>query len=264
MKYLFIAFILLSTADFANAQNQSEKEEVENFINRFNKKMDTVTWLCEYDDIAWRTSDSVFATPKEEQSRLGSEWFCYKKGDTWHASYGKYSNGKYEMVYHYTVDTNNTIHRVYSVIDTSISNSFCRALINATSLLDKYPDTIKVRFNQYIKRNPDSLISVYFFPAFTENGIAVSGGEFYYLFDVNGNNLISKSEYSQGYVGYKPDPKREIWLDYKNVDEATLGSAFFVWYYRKYFDRIVIDAKKFKSTVFHDEKGYYWVHAKKD
>ncbi len=226
--------------------------------------MDTVTWLCEYDNIAWWTSDSVSASPAEEQSKLGAEWFCFKKEDLWHAAYGKFVNGQYQMAYHYVVDTNNSIRRSYSTIDTFTSNSFCRGLINGTNLLNKYPDSIKVKFNQYIKRNQDGTIAVWFFPAFTSKGIAVWGGEFYYLFDSTGNNLVLKSEFSQGYKGYKPDPKKEIWLEYENVDEPTLGGAFFVWYYRTYFDRIVVDAKKIKSTVFHDEKGYYWVHATKD
>lgn len=265
MKPLLLSFLLLSAFCINETQAQSEQDQIQKFIMRFNLKMDTVSWLCEYDNIAWWTSDSVYATPKEEQSKLGAEWFCFQQQDLWHALYGKFTNGQYQMAYHYTVDTNQSIRRVQESIDTSVSNSFCRALKNGSNFLDKYPDSIKVRFNQYIKRNDDRTISVWFLPAFTTNGIAVWGGEFYYVFDATGNSLISKSEYSQGYEGYKPDRKQEIWLDYAKVDEPTLGAAFFVWYYRTYFDRIVIDAKKFKSTVFHDDqKGYYWVHAKKE
>ncbi len=138
-------------------------------------------------------------------------------------------------------------------------------MVNANKLLNDYPDSIRVRFNQYIRRNSDNTLSIWLLPAFTTNGIAVYGGEFYYLFDSTGNNLISKTEYAQGYKGFKPDPKKEIWLNYETKDEPTLGSIFFIWYYRKYFDRIIVDAKKFKSTLFHDnEKGYYWVHAVKE
>ena len=72
-------------------------------------------------------------------------------------------------------------------------------------------------------------------------------------------------EYSQGYRGFKPDKKMEIRLDYTNLDEPSLGGIFFVWYYRKYFDRIILTSKKFNSAVFHDEPNtYYWIHDSKN
>lgn len=247
------------------AQVDSGQKKVDAFIKRFNLKMDTVSWLCEYDNIAWWTSDSVYATSKEEQAKLGAEWFCFKIGDIWHAVYGKYANQNYDMVYHYEVDTTWLVKRVYTKVDSSLLNAYSRALVNAGKMIIEYPDTIKVRFNQFIRRNQDKSLSIWFLPAFTTNGIAVYGGEFHYVFDEGGNNLLYKSEYSQQYKGFKPDSKKEIWLNYENKDEPTLGSIFFVWYYRKYFDRIVADARKFRSTLFHDEeKSYYWVHAVKD
>ena len=264
MKKLSLITIALIISNIINAQELSEKNQIDSFIKQFNQKMDTVEWLCWYDNIAWWTSDSVYASPKEDQAKLGSEWFCFENNSIWHATYGKYENGEYKMAFHYTVDSNQIITRVYTPIDTGITNSFSRALLNGSTLLSIYPDSIKVRFNQYIKKMPNGTISVWFLPAFTTKGIAVYGGEFYYLFDSTGNNLISKFEFSSVYKGFKPDPKKEIWLEYEKVDYPTLGSIFFVWYYRKYFDRIVINAKKFKSTVFHDEKGFYWVHAKKE
>lgn len=263
MKHLIIIIFSFSGL-FTTAQESSEKQIVDGFIKRFNSKMDTVYWLCQYDDIAWWTSDSVSATPKNEQAKLGSEWFCFNQGNIWHAVYGKYENNQFQMVYHYEVDTNRVVRRVYIQVDTLTQNSYSRALINARQIQAKYPDTIKVRFNQYIRRNADKSLSVWLLPAFTTNNVAVYGGEFQYVFDQSGNTLISKIEYSQGYRGFKPDTKKEIWLSYENVDEPTLGAIFFVWYYRAYFDRIVVDARKFKSTVLHDkENGYYWVHGVK-
>lgn len=253
---LFISFI-------ANAQNDSERKPIDEFMKRFYQKLDTVYWLCKYDDIAWWTSDSVYASGKEEQKKLGKEWFCFEEGKLWHALYGKYRDNQFDAVFHYTVDSNGIVQRSYNPVDSVLTNSFSRALINAKRLLIQ-SDTSNIRFNQYIKRNDDNSISVWLLPAFTTNSIAVYGGEFYYQFDPGGNSLIRKFEYSQEYKGFKPDAKKEIWLEYVDVDEPTLGSIFFVWYYRRYFDRIVIDAKKFKSTIFHDDsKGYYWVHGTK-
>jgi len=261
MRKLF-TLIILAFSISVNAQD-SEKEIVDTYMKRFYQKLDTVQWLCTYDDIAWVTSDSVYATPKEEQQKLGSQWFCFQQDNIWHAAYGKYEKNSFTLVYHYCVDTNNVIKRVNSEIDSSLTNSFSRALIKSNDQLNLRKDSVRIQFNQYIKKNNDSTISVWLLPAFTTKGFAVYGGEFYYLYDKTGNNLLKKSEFAQEYRGFKPDPKKEIWLEYETVDEPTLGSIFFVWYYRKYFDRIVADAKKFKSTVFHDEKGYYWVHAVK-
>jgi hypothetical protein len=264
MKLIFVVSFLLSSL-LSYSQKSLETNQIDAFIERFNLKMDTVNWLCEYDDIAWWTSDSVYMTPKEEQARLGSEWFCFRKEKVWHALYGKYQDNQFVTVYHYEVDSLQIIRRVSSPVDTSILNSSARALVNGSKQVNNFPDSVKVRFNQYIRRNPDNSLSVWFLPAFTAKGIAVYGGEFYYLFDASGNNLISKTEYSQGYKGFQPNPKKEIWLNYEGREEPTLGSIFFIWYYRKYFERIVVDAKKIKSTLFHEkDKGYYWVHAVKE
>ncbi len=113
-----ITLLLLFCGLFSFAQESSERKVVDAFMNGFNLKMDTVYWLYEYDNIAWWTSDSVYATPKEEQAKLGSEWFCFKRDNVWHAVYGKYQDNKFDMVYHYEVDTNQLIKRVYTQIDT--------------------------------------------------------------------------------------------------------------------------------------------------
>jgi hypothetical protein len=260
-----ITTILLFCGFYTLAQENSERKVVDAFIKGFNLKMDTVYWLCEYDEIAWWTSDSVLATSKEEQAKLGSEWFCIKRGNIWHAVYGKFQDNNFAMIYHYEADSNQLVKRVYTQIDSLSLNSYSRALVNSNKFVSAFPGSLQVRFNQYIRRNSDQSLSVWFLPAFTTSNIAVYGGEFYYVFDSTGNNLVFKNEYVQGYKGFKPDSKKEIWLNYESREEPTLGSIFFIWYYRKYFNRIVVDAKKFKSTLFHDkEKGYYWVHAVKD
>lgn len=261
---LLLSFTFLLFCFQGFCQKDTVDQTAQYYMKWHNAKVDTVMWLCEYDNIAWWTSDSVSASPKEEREKLGTEWFCFKKNGIWHAAYGKVTDGIFNLVFHYEVDSNSIVKRVFSSVDTLTSNSYARALKNGITLRNNYPDSIRVRFNQYIRRNPDRSLSVWFFPAFTTNGIAVYGGEFYYLFDETGNNLLLKNEYSQGYRGLRPDTKKEVWLDYTDRDDPTLGAIFFVYYYRQYFDRIVADAKKFRSTLFHDkEKGYYWVNAVK-
>lgn len=265
MKRLIIAaFVLISATAICQKSPAKAKDPYDDFMKKFYLKMDTVEWLCEYDKIAWWTSDSVFATSKAEQKKLGAEWFCFKIENLWHALYGKYEENNFTMVYHYTVDSENNIVRLKQKVDNMTQNSYARAIVNASLLHEKYPDTQRVRFNQYVKQNLDKTLSVWLLPAFTTNSIAVYGGEFYYLFDSTGVNLISKNEYSIGYRGFKPVGKKEISLDYSSFEEPPLSSIFFVWYYKDYFYRILINSKHFTSSAIRDDNHYTWIHAAKD
>jgi hypothetical protein len=89
MKLLAIITCLLSLALVGASQTPKEKQPP--FDNaEFSKKLDTVQWLLEYDNVAWKTTDVVMALPKEQLSGLGQEWFCFQdKNKLWHAVYGK-------------------------------------------------------------------------------------------------------------------------------------------------------------------------------
>lgn len=234
-------------------------------IESFNKKFDTVQWLCRYDNIAWWTSDSVMAAPEAERSQLGAEWFCFPGDDGWHAVYGSFDNSRYRIVFHYFVDSLSKIRRINDPVDSSLANSFCRALKKSNALLKPIKDSTRVRFNQYIRRNDDQTITVWLLPAFTTNNVAVYGGEFSYRFDKSGTILLGTHGYFQGkFLGFKADEPREIWLDYTEIDKPTLGGIFFVWYYKTYFTRIVLENRGSKSTAMKDEEGnFFWVHAEK-
>jgi hypothetical protein len=262
MKHLLaVVFVIFSVPAFNQTPGKSPYDA---FMKTFYSRMDTVEWLCAYDNIAWVTSDSVFASSKEEQAKLGSEWFCFPQNGLWHAVYGKYQDNQFNMVFHYSVDSNNRIVRTKQHVDTNTLNSYSRALVYAAQLHEKFPDSQKIRFNQYIKRNPDKTISVWLLPAFTTSNIAVYGGEFYYLFDATGNTLIKRNEFSIGYKGFKPDPKKEIRLPYGDFSDPPLSAVFFVWYYKDYFDKIILDTKKFSSSVIRDTDHYTWIHAAKE
>lgn len=263
MKCIFSCLLLLLVLN-SMSQNKPDSTPYDGFIKRFNEKLDTAVWLCSYDRVAWITTDEVMLFPKEERQNLGAEWFCYEKDGTWNAVYGKFSDNKYLQAFHFRVDSTGKIERLNTVVDTSISHAYSRALQNSLIQYQSRQDSISVRFNSYVMRHQDSTITVWLLPAFTQNGIAVYGGEFSYTFNPMGDELLSKNEYLGVYRGIKPDRTKEFWLDYSNLEEPTVGAIFFVWYYKSYFDRIIIDCKNFKSTVFHDNhKDYYWVHASK-
>ena len=233
----------------------------------FNKKVAVAEWLCIYDNIAWWTSDSVMVQDENEINKLGNEWFCFQDSQNkWHAVYGKYENNIFELVFHFTVDSDAQVKRVYDQPNPDMLNKYARALVTANNQLTELRDSISISFNQYIKHNSDSTFTVWIFPAFQPNNVAVYGGEFIYTIDPDGNSLLADNSYFQGrFLGFEVNEPREIWLDYSELEKPSLGGVFFVEYYKEYFTSIYIDTKKNSSTLFRNEtNGYYWVTVVKD
>ena len=233
----------------------------------FDKKFEVAEWLCRYDMVAWWTSDSVMTQDKKEIKRLGKEWFCFEdKNNTWHAVYGKYDNGSFDQVFHFTVDSNATVKRINDKIDTLTLNTYSRALIIANKQISSLKDSVGITFNQFIKQNDDKTFSVWLLPAFQSNGTAIYGAEFIYTIGPTGNNILKDNSYYNGNLrGFKVDKPKEIWLNYEDTDKPTLGAIFFVWYYKQYFTSIYIDCSKSKSTVYkYNGDKYTWIHAEKD
>lgn len=257
MKKSILLILFTITGLVGNAQNFN--------IEDFNRKAQTAEYLYEYDMIAWRTSDSVMTENKIELEKLGSEWFCIKYDNYWRAFYGKDEKGKFNTVFQYNVDSSYHVKRIYEKNDSTLLNSFSRALVNSVRQIEPIKDSINLRFNQYLRKNENNEIEVWILPAFQPNSTAVFGGEFYYKFDSTGNQLLTKEEYFQGnFRGFKVGEPREIWLNYTDVDKPTLGSIFFVWYYKKYFTKINIETSKSISTVIKSGDSYTWLHVEKD
>lgn len=253
-KFFTILFIGLTT--LTRGQNFDIKD--------FNKKMEVAEWLYEYDMIAWKTSDSVMAQDKKEIERLGSDWFCFKKNDTWHAVYGKYENHQFDLVFHFKMDNGNVIKTTEN-IDTTLLHRYSKALHTVNGQIEDLKDSINLRFNQYIKENDDNTFSVWILPAFQPNSVAVYGGEFIYTIDKTGTKVLKDDSYFQGqFRGFKVDTPREILINYRDIEKPTLGSIFFAWYYKSYFTKIVIDNSKSFSTPFKTDNSWSWIHVEKD
>lgn len=235
-------------------------------IKDFNQKAQTSEWLYEYDAIAWWTSDSVMLGDSIEKSRLGSDWFCFKtENNNWHAVYGKYENDTFDLVFHYLVDTNYAVKRVYEKVDTAILNGYSRALQTANRFIKPHTDSVNLRFNQYIKQNDDKTYNIWILSAFQPNGWAVYGKEFILKIDKNGNNVIEdNSYYDTDFRGFEVKEPREVWIDQTKFEKPTVGLVFFVWYYKKYFTYIKIDNKNYVTTAIKDGDNYTWMHIEKD
>ncbi|MBN1397609.1 MAG: hypothetical protein JXA06_06225 [Bacteroidetes bacterium] len=261
MVFLTVFFILPSITVFGQKNGDMDFD-----FKDFFQKDSTARWLCIYDKIAWWTSDSVMNQSSTEIQRLGGEWFCFQTEDSnWHAAFGKYKDGKFDLVFHYLVDTENKVSRIYEVIDTNLLNTYSRALITAKTKSKIITDSTKIRFNQYIRQNEDNTLTVWILPAFQPDGLAVFGGEFIYKIDRTGNIILEDSSYYQGqFRGIKVNKSKEVWIDYTELEKPTLGGVFFVWYYNRYFAKINLNNKNYVSTIMKilDENSF-WVHVKK-
>lgn len=259
-KILTLLFIGLTTLTYG------QKSKGPNFdIADFNKKMEVAEWLYEYDMIAWITSDSVMSQDKKDLERLGSDWFCFQENDTWHAVYGKYEDKKFDLVFHFKVDSNGQVSKTTETVDTTLLHRYSRALQTASGQISDLKDSVNLRFNQYIKENDDKTLSVWILPAFQPNSVAVYGGEFIYKIDETGMKVLQDDSYFQGdFRGFKVDKPREIWINYQDIEKPTLGAIFFAWYYKSYFTKIVIDNSESISTPFKSDNSWTWIHAEKE
>ena len=268
MKQIFAVLILI-TFSFVSFGQQS-KDTKKNFdVADFNKKFETVQWLVAYDEVAWKTSDVAMAEDKDkaEIARLGAEWFCLQDSkNLWHAFYGKFENDKFTMIFHYTIAPDGKINRSTDKFDQAFLDAHARALVTAKAKLKTSIPPNSPLFNQYIRKNSDGTFGVWMLPAFQTDGSAIFGGEAYYSIDSTGSKILKEDSYFQpNFRGFKSSPPREIWLNYRELEKPTLGTVFFVWYYKSYFTNIIIDNAKSTSTVVKDGKnGYIWVHVEKD
>lgn len=251
-----------------NSVFSQKKPDQSLFIKDFQSKANDAEWLVEYDMIAWWTSDSISAQPEEKRKNIGKEWFCFQSSDKiWHAVYGKYDNSQYNVAFHYIVDTSWIVKRSYDVIDTAILIGHSKALIAARKQMGSIPDSFNLAMNQYVRKNPDESYQVWIFPAFQPNSYAVYGGEYVYTISSNGNNIIKDDSYFQGkFKAYLVDNNRkEIRLNYTELESPTIGGVFYIWYYKKYFSNIFLETKYYSTTAFNNENsGYTWLHMERE
>jgi hypothetical protein len=265
MKNLLLTIISVSLCISALAQKPSPKG-LKFDTEDFNKKVAVAEWLVEYDGVAWKTSDVVMQQDQKELAKLGAEWFCFKdKSGVWNAVYGKLTDASFEMVFRFVIEPAGKVSRSLEKIDQDFLNKHAKALSTGRTKLSTTIPPNSPRFNQYIRQNADKTFSVWMLPAFQTDGTAVYGGEAIYTIDAAGEKIIKDESYFQpNFRGFKSQPPREIWLNYREMKKPSLGAVFFVWYYKPYFTKIFIDNEESTSTVVKMDDGYTWVNVEKD
>jgi hypothetical protein len=160
------------------------------------------------------------------------------------------------------MDKDQKVSKSTEKIDADFLNLHAKVLATANKKLSEtLKDKNVPRFNQYIKQNADKTFTVWLFPAFQTNGLAVYGGEAIYEIDKTGEKITKDESYFQkNFRGFQTGKPREIWLNYSELEKPTLGAIFFVWYYKDYFTKIFIDNSQTTSTVIDG----LWVHVEKE
>jgi len=260
-----ILFILIIASLASNGQTTKKNTPKFDMVD-FNRKFEVVQWLVDYDNVAWKTTDVVMAQDKAEMAKLGAEWFCFQDTNkVWHAVYGKLTNTKYDLVFHFVMDSASKINRTTEKLEQEFLDSHALALKTAGTKLAASIPANSPRFNQYIRRNADKTFSVWLLPSFQTDGLAVYGGEAIYQIDQTGSKITKDESYFQkAFRGFKSVPPREIWLNYSEQEKPSLGAIFFVWYYKPYFTTIFIDnSDSTSSTINSGASGFVWVHVEK-
>lgn len=263
LKFSSIVILLLISSSLLG----QKKIKTEFDIKDFSEKAAVAEWLVRYDMVAWWTSDSVSAQSEEELIRIGKEWFCFQTSDDlWHAVYGKYKDNSYDLVFHYCVDTTGRVKRSIEPVDTTLLNEYARALVTASETVNMYRDSLNLAFNQYIRQNDDKTFSVWIFPAFQPNNYAVYGGEFVYTISADGRKILKDESYLSGkFRAYEVGEKRDIYLNYKEMEKPTIGCVFFLWYYKSYFSTIYLENKYYTTAPFKMENdSYTWIHMERE
>lgn len=264
MKYL--ASLVLLLAATLTGWAQAARPAAPKFdTTDFAKKFAVAQWLAEYDEVAWKTTDVMLAQDQKDLARLGAEWFCFKTDDgLWHAVYGKYADAKFDQVFHLTMDKAGKVALVKDKLADEFLLAYAQALRTAQAEMQKRIPEGAPRFNQYIRRNDDKTFVVWLLPAFQTNAVAVYGGEFIYTTNAAGDKITADESYLQAnFRGFATKPPREIWLNYRELQQPTLGAIFFAWYYRPYFTKIFIDTTNYTSALVKTADGYVWAHVEK-
>jgi hypothetical protein len=267
MKYVTFLLVLLlypsltfSQGNVGNASIPAKEMSLD--LEAFQHNVELAYWLYQYDMVAWRTSDSLLASTDPAVRELTKEWFCYE--DTlgqWHAIYGKYDTGYYQPLFHYILnDSNSQVKRVEEEVDTSLSQAYARALTLGYENLSQVMANYGIRFNAYLRRQPNNCLELWFLPAWQPDGRTIYGAEFKYVFDPRGKRLLNKIERFDKLRALIPDRSTIVELDYQNHKIPPVSSIFFLWSYNRYFGEISIKHFYGKTSLSKAGEEWIWVH----
>jgi len=228
----------------------------------------TAYYFWQYDSFAWHASDKVAAEAdaigKDVLARLGSEWFCFRKGSTWHAVFGRFNDttDTYDAVLHYVSTPSGAIVRTTEPVDTALGNRFGRALATAQRHIPEAIVRSNIRFNSYVRERNDGGVDVLLIPSWQQNGWILYGSEFQYGFDAAGRNVRDSVVRVGNIKGARPDSTATIMLAHDNEPGIpTVGQVLFIRLYTKYFAHVYVRTRDWVSELYKGPPQMAWIHA---
>jgi hypothetical protein len=259
------AFILV--ANSASAQDRPTKGS--DFpASQFDSTDKTAHYFWQYDSFAWHASDQVAAEAnaigKDVLERLGSEWFCFKTGSTWHAVFGRFhdSTDRYDAVLHYVSTPSGSIVRTTDPVDSELGNRYGRALFVAQRHVPSEFARANIRFNSYVRERNDHGIDVLLIPSWQQNGWILYGSEFQYSLDAAGRNVMDSVVRLGNIKGARPDSTATIMLSHDDAPGIpTVAEVLFIRLYTKYFAHVYVRTRDWVSELYKGPPEMAWLHA---
>ena len=266
-RFLFVVAAFILAASSASGQPRPTKGS--DFpAAQFDSTDKTAYYFWQYDSFAWNATDKVTAEAeaigKDVLDRLGSEWFCFKTGSTWHAVFGRFhdSTDKYDAALHYVSTPSGTIVRTTEPVDTALGNRFGRALSIAQHHVPAAFARANIRFNSYVRERNDGGVDVLLIPSWQQNGWILYGSEFQYGFDAAGRNIRDSVVRIGNIKGARPDSTATIMLAHDDAPGIpTVGEVLFIRLYTKYFAHVYVRTRDWVSELYKGPPEMAWFHA---
>ena len=243
-----LIFVLL----VANAQVSRSEEIVDSLLTRqINTIQKVANWLIAYDHVAWASSDMLRSATAEDQSRMGREWFCYADSNrAWHAVYGKYEEGSYQVAVHYVSNIiTGRLEKTTTSPDLALTLGLAHAINSAYKQLEADSANKRIQYNHYAKQDEDGKYLVWIFSGAQRDGTLTYGKEYHYRFDTDCSTLLTKNVINKPLMGAAPNPKLPLTMDYSDLEAPTLGAVFFASNFSKLFSDVYIKTKYHLHTL---------------
>jgi hypothetical protein len=235
-------------------------------LNRINNHMETVSWMQVYDIVAWLTADSLVKHHAHLLDSIGQDWFCYEADDKWHAVYGTFHFGTFNVLLHFSENIFGEFQPTDPLeVNPQELESYARALQTARQYSREQWLEVPFHYNQYIRKNSDHTFSVWLLPAFF-NRQAFWGFESIFTISACGREVLaSKCVTNRDWLAFPLDqPDEEVWIDESMFDELGLGAIYFLWNFKNYFRSMHLETSKIRSTIVLVNGQWQWVHSTKD
>ncbi len=273
---LFLIFIILLSCTkikISTIPPDLDDPEFIEYEENTRKNFETAYDLYIYDMLAWTTSDSVMARINADpdlEKELGPEWFIYQdKNKSYHAVYGKYYQDRdiYKTVLHFIFDESHEV--IYTDVspDSLICLRYARAINSTSQIVDKFYRKKAIRLNRYVLTGLHSRIHVWYLLAQSTSVYEVYGGDFQYILDPTGREIVDSVWNENGFRIVQPDEEEQIILynhpnKYPTVDNLFCGLNI-LRKYREKVNMVFIISNTYMSTVTVNNAGEYSLeHAK--